>query len=432
MKVSRFEWEGGDPAVIEREIRALQPALGEVSEAVAEIVQAVEDDGDAGVLSAEEQFGGIKPKTLRVPDDERKTAIERVPEDLLAAMRVSIQNVRSYAETESEGGEWGAVGWSQGPMLSATNVPVEAAGAYVPGGTLFSYPSTAIMCCVPAASAGVERISIATPPGPDGSVDSSVLAACSLAGATEVFAMGGAQAIAALGLGTESVSPVDIVVGPGNRYVQEAKRQIVGRAGIDGIAGPSELMVFLDRTAELRWIALDLCAQAEHADDGLLVVCAQDSGVLDELEQLVQQLASERETVHDAALALVELPSPELAVQLANALAPEHLQLVCADADQLVPLVWYAGCVFTGRWGATAFGDYAAGSNHVLPTGGAGRYQGPLSPRTFTRRITTVRISESAARELAPTVATLARVEGFPVHGESVEARLEEDRGDSP
>ncbi|MGH2957218.1 MAG: histidinol dehydrogenase, partial [Solirubrobacterales bacterium] len=285
----------------------------------------------------------------------------------------------------------------------------------------------AVMCCVPARTAGVERIAVSSPPGPDGRVSAEVLAACALGGATEVYAMGGAQAIAALGLGTETVAPVDVVVGPGNRFVQEAKRQLVGRVGIDGIAGPSELMAVIDEGTELRWIALDLCAQAEHADDGLLIACAADGAPLERLEEQVRRVADERQTVEDAPLALVTVPAADAAVELANALAPEHLELACDGAEVLAQLVRYAGCVFLGPGGATAFGDYAAGSNHVLPTGGAGRFQGPLGPDTFRRRITTVDLGTEAARELAPTVATLARAEGFPVHAESAEARAKGD-----
>ncbi|MDP9188575.1 MAG: histidinol dehydrogenase, partial [Actinomycetota bacterium] len=298
-----------------------------------------------------------------------------------------------------------------------------------PGGTA-SYPSSALMCCVPAKVAGVERVAVATPPGADGRVDPTILAAAAIAGADVVYATGGAQAIAALALGTETVAPVDLIVGPGNRYVQEAKRQLNGRVGIDGIAGPSELMVIFDAGAELRWLALDLCAQGEHGDDGLLVAASADLEALDELERLVSELAAERESVAEPALALVEAPSVEAAVELANSLAPEHLQLAC-ERD-LSAEVRTAGCVFVGRESGTAFGDYAAGSNHVLPTGGAGRFTGPLGPTVFRRRIATVNVTQDAARELAPAVATLARVEGFPVHAESVEARLEDpSRGDA-
>lgn len=425
MKTSRFEWDGSDPRGLAREIRALQPPLGEVGEAVAEILAAVEAEGDAAVLRFEERFGEAAPGSLRVPEEELATAPERISPELTVALRTAIANVGRVAEAEArqwEGGDHDA------PGVSFQEVPLASAGAYVPGGEA-AYPSTAVMCCVPARVGGVERIAVATPPGGDGKVSDEVLAACALAGATEVFAMGGAQAIAALGLGTSTVASVDVVVGPGNRYVQEAKRRLVGRVGIDGIEGPSELMAVVDDSTELRWVALDLCAQAEHADDGLLVGCAADAALLDTLEELVEQVAGERETVRDAPLALVTVPSADAAVELANALAPEHLELACDGARVLAQLVRYAGCVFVGVGGATAFGDYAAGSNHVLPTGGAGRFHGPLGPATFRRRIATVELGDETTSELAPVVATLARAEGFPVHAESAEARAEGNEG---
>jgi histidinol dehydrogenase len=349
-------------------------------------------------------------------------ALDQIPDELERAIRVAVANVTDFASADRDS-KSGATGSTSGPAVSFQDVPMAAAGAYVPGSSFFAYPSTAIMCCVPARTAGVGRVTVATPPGPDGTVSPAVLAASRLAGATEVYAMGGAQAIAGLGLGTETVSPVDIVVGPGNRYVQEAKRQLVGRVGIDGIAGPSELMVVVDESSELRWIALDLCAQAEHSGDGLLIACAAEGSQLEQLEAFVDQIARERETVREAPLALVTVPSADAAIDLTNEVAPEHLELACDGADVLAQMVLYAGCVFLGSESATAFGDYAAGSNHVLPTGGAGRFQGPLSANVFSRRIPTVRISKQAARDLAPTVATLARAEGFPVHAESAEAR---------
>lgn len=235
--------------------------------------------------------------------------------------------------------------------------------------------------------------------------------------------MGGVQAIAALALGTESVLPVDVIVGPGNRYVQEAKRQLFGQVGIDGIAGPSELMVVLDESADLRFAALDLCAQAEHGSDGLLVAAAVKQETLDRLAREVEELVNDpSRTIGDAPFGLVQVPNLEAAVN-ANDLAPEHLELVCEGAEVLAQLVLYAGCIFVGRDGATAFGDYAAGSNHVLPTGGAGRFSGPLGPRAFRRRQATVSIPPAAVNQLALVTDTLARAEGFPVHGESATAR---------
>jgi histidinol dehydrogenase len=303
---------------------------------------------------------------------------------------------------------------------------VVSAGIYAPGGTA-AYPSTVLMGCIPAKVAGVERVVLATPANAgDQQVPDVILAAAAIAGADEVYAMGGAQAVAALAIGTERIRPVDVIAGPGNRYVQEAKRQLTGEVGIDGLAGPSELMVIAGDTAKADWIALDLCAQAEHGPDGLLVAGAVETVLLDRIEESVARVAGERGIAEDATLALVAVPDTATAVTLANAIAPEHLELVTEDAELLAGTVTTAGCVFVGERSATAFGDYAAGSNHVLPTGGAGRFQGPLGPGAFRRRIAIVEIPRPAAQALAPTVATLARAEGFPLHADSVEARAED------
>jgi histidinol dehydrogenase len=273
----------------------------------------------------------------------------------------------------------------------------------------------------------VRRIALATPPAEAAHpVSDLMLAAAAIGGADEVYPVGGAQAIAALAIGTQLIQPVDVIAGPGNRYVQEAKRQLVGEVGIDGIAGPSELMVIAGDTANAEWIALDLCAQAEHGPDGLVIAAAVETVILDAIEEAVKRVAAEHGISEDAPLALVAVPDTVAAVQLANAIAPEHLEMITEDASLLAEAVMTAGSVFLGEGGATAFGDYAAGSNHILPTGGAGRFQGPLGPGVFRRRIASVELTRAAARELAPTVATLARAEGFPLHAESAEARTEE------
>jgi histidinol dehydrogenase len=419
VKVTRFEFDGADARGLGLQIRALQPPLGETSMAVGEVIAAVEGEGDAALVRFEREFGGVEPEAIAVPAEELRAAPERIDGAVLHALRIAVANV------EEAGSLYGSasIATSTQQAVEVGEVPVQAAGAYVPGGR-GAYPSTAVMCCVPARIASVERIAVASPPGPDGKVNPLVLAACELAGATEVYAIGGAQAIAALALGTESVSPVDMVVGPGNRYVQEAKRQLVGRVGIDAIAGPSELMVIVDQSTDLDWIALDLCAQAEHGDDGLLVACAVEPEVLSGLSERVERLAEERE-IGDAPFTLVETGSTKEAAVLADALAPEHLQIACSGADALAESVRFPGCVLVGQLSATAFGDYAVGSNHVLPTGGAGRFSGPLGPSTFLRKTSRVELTRMGAKELAPTVATLARAEGFPVHAESVEARIE-------
>src|SRR6478735_5291782 len=231
--------------------------------------------------------------------------------------------------------------------------------------------------------------------------------------------MGGAQAIFAFAHGTETIAPVDVVAGPGNAWVREAKRAVYGKVGIDSLAGPSELMVIAGHDSDPKWAALDLCAQAEHGPESPLVVAAVEEQVLKAIAEATAQAAASRPSVTDAPLALVQVRDTEAAIDLANAYAPEHLELLETDAALLAERVTTAGCVFVGRGGATAFGDYIAGSNHVLPTGGAGRYAGPLGPGAFRRRISNVEISEAAAAELAPHADVLARAEGFPVHGES-------------
>jgi histidinol dehydrogenase len=421
MQLNRFDWDGDDPRALAGQIRSPQPPLQEVAGDVAEIISAVATGGDRAVVEMEKRFGGHEPAALRVPADELAGAPDRIDAEVTEALRIAAENIRRVAETEVMADL--AVTLPQGHSVRLRSVAIESAGAYVPGGNA-SYPSSALMCAIPAKVAGTERIVVATPSGEGGAVDPVVLAACAIAGVDEVYAAGGVQAIAALALGTETVEPVDVVVGPGNRYVQEAKRQVMGlMVGIDGVAGPSELMVLCDGGAETGWLARDLCAQAEHGGDGLLVAAGTDGDTLEELERATVRAAGRLSGVADAPLAIVKVPSLEAGVELANALAPEHLQLACEGAERLALGVRSAGCVFVGNLGATAFGDYAAGSNHVLPTGGAGRFTGPLSPTVFRRRVSSVELTEDAARELAPPVATLARVEGFPVHAESVEAR---------
>jgi histidinol dehydrogenase len=426
MRLQSFDWDGSDPSGLASQIRALQPPLGEVSETVAEIIAAVRDRGDDAISDLEGRFGGerVDPRTMPIPDAEIRSALERLDSEERDALETAAGNIRAVAEAQLVQEQ--RLDLEQGQSVDLRDVPVGSAGVYAPGGTA-SYPSTVLMCCIPAKAARVERVVLATPHGGgERPVADPILAAAAIGGADEIYPIGGAQAIAALAIGTELIPRVDVIAGPGNRYVQEAKRQLTGEVGIDGIAGPSELMVIAGDTARADWIALDLCAQAEHGSDGLLVAAAVETVILDAIEESVKRIAADRGIAEDAALALLAVPDTVAAVQLANAIAPEHLGLVTEDATLLANAVRTAGCVFVGPHSATAFGDYAAGSNHVLPTGGAGRYQGPLDPGTFRRRIPTVTVTQEAARELAPAVATLARAEGFPVHAESVEARTED------
>jgi histidinol dehydrogenase len=426
MRFKRFDWDGSEPVAIAEEIRALQPALGEVSESVGAIIEEVRSGGDEAVAAIESRFAGreIAPDSLRVPDDALDAATSRLEPDLVAALDTAAANIRAVAEAQLA--EDRDLKLRQGQSIALREVAVASAAIYAPGGR-GAYPSTVLMGCIPANAAGVRRIALATPTGPGPQpVSDVILAAAAIGGATEIYAIGGAQAIAALALGTERIEAVDVIAGPGNRYVQEAKRQLVGDVGIDGIAGPSELMVIAGDTADAEWMAFDLCAQAEHGPDGLLVAAAVETVILDEIQNAVTRLAADRGIAAESTMAVVQVPDTGTGVLLANAIAPEHLEILTEDADLLADAVTTAGCVFVGERSATAFGDYAAGSNHVLPTGGAGRFQGPLGPDAFRRRITTVEMTQEAARGLAPTVATLARAEGFPLHADSVEARTKD------
>jgi histidinol dehydrogenase len=423
MKVDRREWNGEDPVALAAELRGLSPSLAEVSGDVAAILAEVESGGDEALLEICRRLGDPAPAAIRVPADRIAAAAAELDPETLEAMRLAAANIAAVAEAQLA--ETAPVELEQGQTVEVRELPVAAAGVYAPGGK-GAYPSTVLMCCVVARAAGVKRVAVVTPAAESGEPGSAVLAACEVAGVNEVYAVGGAQAIAALAFGTETIRGVDVIAGPGNRYVQEAKRQLAGRVGIDGIAGPSELMAIVGETANLDWIALDLCAQAEHGDDGLLVVAAVESSIIDRIEARVAELAAERPSVADAPLALVAVPDTDAALALSEALAPEHLEIAAEDAPLLAKRVTTAGCVFVGDSGATAFGDYVAGSNHVLPTGGAGRFQGPLGPGAFRRRIATVTIPEPAAEALALPGARLADAEGFPVHGESMWARTSE------
>jgi histidinol dehydrogenase len=404
------------------EIRALVPVPRDVEPEVRAIVEEVRDGGDAAVRRLTERFdpAEVAPEVLAVGLSELDGSIGVLGREVLEGMRVAIENVREVARAALRPPV--DVELRAGQRVEVHEVPVRRAAAYVPGGRA-PYPSTAIMCAVTARVAGVDELAVCAPPGPGGRAHPAILAACAMCGVTEVYRMGGAQAIAALAYGTETIRPVDVIVGPGNRYVQEAKRQVVGIVGIDGIAGPSELVVVASAGADPELVALDLLAQGEHGEDSLLVAISPDGGLLREIETAVARLGADRPSVAAAPLALVEAADARASVRLADELAPEHLQLVGGDVEALAGSVRAAGCVFVGRDGGTAFGDYVAGSNHVLPTGGAARFASALSPATFRRRMARVSLPPGAAGRLAPAGAALARAEGFPVHGESMERR---------
>ena len=422
MRPSRIDWDGTDPARLAASLRGLtttEPVTG----GVREILERVRAGGDAALREQAERFGEPAPESLRVDPEAVAAAPGLLDPEVRDALRLAAANIEAVARAELEGlARPSLAELPQGQRVEVRSEAVAAAGVYAPGGKA-PYPSSVLMCCIPARVAGVARIALASPPGVGGRPQAPVLAAAALAGVGEVYAAGGAQAIAALAYGTESVPSVDVIVGPGNRYVTEAKRLVFGHVGIDGLAGPSELLVVADASADARAVALDVLAQAEHGDDSPLVVVSPEPGLLDRVGELVSELAPDRPSVAEAPLALVASPGLEVALGLADAFAPEHLELAFAGADENAARSRVAGCVFVGPGGATAFGDYAAGSNHVLPTGGAARFGRPLGPWAFMRRISVVSMSAPAAGALAPAVTTLAEAEGFPVHGESARGR---------
>jgi histidinol dehydrogenase len=394
------------------EIRALVPATG-VEANVRAILAEVRAGGEEALRRLIARHDGVElaPAELRVPLAELDAAREALEPAVLEALGVAIANVGAVAEAQLRDSP--QLELPQGQRVELSEVPVRRAAAYVPGGRA-PYPSSVVMCAVTARAAGVEELAVCSPPGPGGRAHPLIVAACALCGVTEVYRMGGAHAIAALAFGTESVPPVDVIVGPGNRYVQEAKRQLVGLVGIDGLAGPSELVVVASGDADPDLIALDLLAQAEHGQDSLVVAISSDVALLDAVERRLE----------GANAALAEARDVPSALALAEQIAPEHLQLMGEEAEALAGAVRSAGCLFVGRDAATAFGDYVAGSNHVLPTGGAARFASQLSVATFRRRMARVSLPPGAAARLAPAGAALARAEGFPLHGESMERRV--------
>lgn len=420
MKRRAFLWESAN------ETAAALRAWASASVApvdVGPIEREVREGGDGAVLCMTARFDATEraPAVLRVEAGAAPEALAALDPALRESLELAAANVRAVAEAQIPAGAQ-RVELPQGQAVTVREVPVAAAGLYAPGGRA-AYPSSVLMCAIPARAAGVERVALASPPGPDGRVNPLVLAAAGLCGVDEIYAMGGAQAIFALAHGTETIAPVDVIAGPGNAWVREAKRAVSGQVGIDSLAGPSELMLVAGDGTDPEWAALDLCAQAEHGAEGPLVAVAVEAAVLEAVATATERLAAERPGIGDAPLALVQVPGLSDAIDLANAFAPEHLELFEEDAALLADRVTTAGCVFAGRFGATAFGDYVAGSNHVLPTGGAGHFSGPLGPNVFRRKIATVEVPPGAAAKLAPHADAIARAEGFPVHGESAMIR---------
>lgn len=398
-------------AALAAAIRAGAPTAGDVRDSVAEIVRDVRERGAAALAEAMERFDAVPAGTPpRVAPERLTAALGVLDPDVRAGLQVAIANVGTVARAGL--GADVVVDLPEGQRVRLREVPVRRAAVYVPGGRA-PYPSTVVMGAVTARAAGVEQVVVCAP-----GADPVILAACALCDVEEVYAFGGAHAVAALAHGVPGVvERVDVIVGPGSLWVQEAKLQVCEAVGIDGFAGPSDLLVVASEGADAALVAIDLLAQAEHGEGTICLATSEDRALLDDV---AAALADAPGT--GATLALVDVPDAQTALALSEAFAPEHLELVGPAAEALAPRVRSAGCLFVGATGAAAFGDYVAGSNHTLPTGGAARFASGLNVRHFRRRMSEVRVGP-AAPALARAGAPIARAEGFDRHAASMEVR---------
>ena len=414
----RFDLGSIDEAL--RALRAIGVSSQKVRTIVTDVLEDVRGRGDAALRDYTARFDGVElASPLAVCAETLRRALESSSPDLVDALSKAAENVREYHSREAPKA-WRAK-LAQGQTVGQEIMPLAVAGLYVPGG-LANYPSSVLMTAIPAQVAGVGSIIVCSPPRKDRSVSPGVAAACALLGIEHVFPVGGAQAIAAMAYGTESVPRCDVIVGPGNAYVTEAKRQVMGEVAIDGLAGPSEVLIVADAGAEPEWLAADALAQAEHGAGAMGAVLSLDGELSDRLEREILRL-SERLQIGVDNVTIVDCPSMAAAMELVNAYGPEHLELHVADPGEVLRQVRCAGAVFLGRHAATAFADYAAGTNHVLPTGGSARFSQGLSVDSFVRRVGVVEIDAESARALAPLVSTIAREEGLRSHALSAELR---------
>ncbi|MCY3818342.1 MAG: histidinol dehydrogenase [Gammaproteobacteria bacterium] len=418
---------------LERLIRWDDPSRREAEESVAAVLRDVRERGDAALLDYTARFDGVAAPAvdaLRIDAGMLSDCRQRLPEPQAEALVTAARRIRRYHELQLRQG--GAFEYEDGlgNRLGQRLMPLDRVGVYVPGGQA-AYPSTVLMTVIPARVAGVREVAV-TVPAPNGERNEHVLAALDIAGVDEVFAIGGAQAIAALAFGTETVARVDKIVGPGGAHVAAAKRQVFGPVGIDSIAGPSEVLIVADGSVPVHWTVLDMFSQSEHDAAAQALLLCPDAGYLDAVAHRMEAALPEmaRARIIGASLgargALIRTRDLDEAVAIANRVAPEHLQLAVADPEALLPRVRNAGAIFLGGYSAEVFGDYSAGPSHVLPTFGTARYASPLGVADFLRRSSVIRIGRRGVPELARTAATIAEVEGLGAHALAALARLDE------
>ena len=399
----------------------------EAAERVDAIIEQVRQQGDAALMELTERFDGVRPDPLRIPADELAAAWQATPADLQAALQLAHRRIVDFHQRQKPADL--SVTGVHGERLGRRWRPVERAGLYVPGGRA-SYPSTVLMNAVPARVAGVQRLVMVTPPGPDGRVNQTVLAAAHLAGIEEIYRVGGAQAIAALAYGTASIPRVDVITGPGNLYVTLAKKAVYGRVSIDSLAGPSEVLVIADHSANPEHVAADLLAQAEHDPLAAAILLTTSPELAAAVPAAIEaQLAGHpraaitRQALNDWGL-IVVCDSLDQAARLSDRFAPEHLELQVDRPEPLAEQINHAGAIFLGAWTPEAVGDYLAGPNHTLPTSGTARFAGALCVETFLRHTSLIQFNRQALEATGAAVGTLADSEGLHSHAESVRRRL--------
>ena len=400
-----------------------------VNDRVDEIIAAVRARGDAAVVEYTARFDGLDVAdmaSLTLDRARLEQALQRITPEQRRALEVAAERVRVYHEHQRQD-SWRYTEAS-GTVLGQQVTALDRVGLYVPGGKA-SYPSSVLMNAIPAKVAGVPEVAMVFPT-PRGEINELVLAAACLAGVDRVFTIGGAQAVAALAYGTETIAAVDKIVGPGNIYVATAKRAVFGKVGIDMIAGPSEILVVCDGQTDPDWIAMDLFSQAEHDEDAQSILLSPDAAFLDAVQASLNKLLGTLER-HDMVRislesrgALIKVDSLEQACELSNRIAPEHLELSVADPEALLPLIRHAGAIFMGRFTPEALGDYCAGPNHVLPTSGTARFSSPLGVYDFQKRSSVIYCSPEGASELAKVASVLARGESLTAHARSAEYRI--------
>lgn len=402
----------------------------QVEQAVTEILAAVKKEGDAAVVACTNRFDRLAAPNmaaLELPKEELRAALEGLSSEARAALETAAQRIRAFHERQQQEG-W-TLTEADGTMLGQMVTPLDRVGLYVPGGKA-AYPSSVLMNALPARVAGVKEL-IMVVPTPGGEKNPLVLAAAALSGVDRVFAIGGAQAVAALAFGTETVPKVDKIVGPGNAYVACAKRRVFGIVGIDMVAGPSEILVLADGSTDPDWVAMDLFSQAEHDELAQSILVSPDAAYVERVAASLTRLLPaqpRRETIR-AALenrgALIVVRDLEEAVAIANRVAPEHLELSMQEPDPWVEKVHHACAIFIGPYTSESLGDYCAGPNHVLPTSGSARFSSPLGVYDFQKRTSLIRVSRAGAQTLGKVAATLADGEGLPAHAQSARYRLE-------